>query len=86
MSLLVQLTTLLSILSISVAHDAPDIASIAMMANDLIASEQAATTVKEWTLDWQSDPEEVRSSLKSIGPTVDPKKLLQDILVGKSNQ
>lgn len=88
MSLLVQLTTLFSlcILSISVAHDdAPDVASIAMMANDLIAAEQAAATrtIKEWTLDWQTNPEEVRSSLLSVGPNVDPKKLLEDILVGK---
>lgn len=86
MSLHVQLYTLLSccFLTTLVAKDVSDI-SISRMADGVLAAEQAASAIKEWTLDWQPDSEEIRASLMSIDPAFDAKKLLEDVLVGKSN-
>ena len=69
----------------AVASDGTDL-SISRMASDLLAAEQATASnpVKEWTIDWQSDLEDVRSSLLNVGPSIDGKNLLEDILVGKS--
>lgn len=72
MSLLVQLSALFSLCILSVS-----------VANDVAEQVVATKSVKQWALDWQSDPEEVKSSLMSIGPNVDPKSLLEDILLGK---
>lgn len=88
MSLLVQ-CILCFLLAISVASNVPDV-SIAEMADDLLSSEQqqqfaVTNDIKEWTIDWHSDFEEVRSSLMAPGPSIDAKKLLEDILCGKSN-
>ncbi|KAI9553154.1 hypothetical protein GHT06_021047 [Daphnia sinensis] len=83
MSLLIQCIAC-SLLAISVAGHVPDV-SIAKMADDLLSSErqqQFAVTndMKEWTIDWHSDFEEVRSSLMAPGSPVDAKQLLEDIL------
>lgn len=87
MSFLVQLTALLCLcfFVISVTSDDAQDLSISRIASDLLAAEQAAVTntVKEWTLDWQSDIEDVRSSLSTVGPPIDAKNLLEDILVGE---
>ncbi len=87
MPLLVQLTALfcLCFFVISVTSDDARDLSISRIASDLLAAEQAAitNTVKEWTLDWQSDIEDVRSSLSTVGPSIDVKNLLEDILVGE---
>ncbi|XP_057381387.1 uncharacterized protein LOC130703938 [Daphnia carinata] len=83
MSLYVQ--SILSFLfAISVASNVQD-ESIAKMAIDVLSSEhqqQFAVTndIKEWTIDWHSDFEEVRSSLMVPGSQVDAKQLLEDIL------
>ncbi|XP_032796803.2 uncharacterized protein LOC116933011 [Daphnia magna] len=83
MSLLVQ-CILCFLLAISVASNVPDV-SIAKMADDLLSSDQqqqfaVTNDIKEWTIDWHSDFEEVRSSLMAPGPSIDAKKLLEDIL------
>lgn len=66
----------------SLADDQPNV-SIARLATDLLVTEQSTNVIKEWALDWQSDSEELRSSLMFIGPSFDAKKLFEDILVGK---
>ena len=90
MSLVVQCTTLFSFcffFAISVANNIPD-ESIAKMAESLLSSrpqQEVAITndVKEWTLDWMSDQEDVRTAMMTSSPSVDTKKLLEDILCGE---
>ena len=57
------------------------------MADDFLSSspQQVVITndVKEWTLDWMSDQEDVRTAMMTVRPSVDAKKLLEDILCGK---
>jgi hypothetical protein len=88
MSLVVQCTTLLCFFfAISLANTNKDV-SIAQMAEDLLSSSpqhQVAVTndVKEWTLDWMADQGDVRTAMMTPSPSVDAKKLLEDILCGK---
>ncbi|XP_046455644.1 uncharacterized protein LOC124203100 [Daphnia pulex] len=85
MSLVVQCTTLLCFFfAISSANTNKDV-SIAQMAEDLLSSSpqhQVAVTndVKEWTLDWMADQGDVRDAMMTPSPSVDAKKLLEDIL------
>jgi len=87
MSLVVQCTTLLCFFfAISVAN-IQDV-SITQMAKDLLSSPQQPVVitndVKEWTLDWLADQGDVRTAMMTPSPSVDAKKLLEDILCGKS--